>query len=143
MIIAAFRQGVARVQQSKRIVFFAWLVNVTLTLSFALPFLSQLDTYIKGTVHEERLVDRIDPNWFQTFLRDQEDNPLARTFDYSIFGLAPFLSQYEMYLGGVIIKNIARFFWDLIFTFHVSTQYVNILLVLAFVYVLTSTFLSA
>ena len=142
MIISALRQGVARVNQSKRMIFFAWLVNVTLTLTVALPLLSQLDTYVKGTVLEERIVQRIEPNWFQTFQRDQETNPLARFFDYSMFGIAPFLNHYEAYLGGDFVKNVARFLMDLFFSFSVSTQYLNIISLLAFAYLLSSTFLA-
>ncbi len=142
MIISAFRQGAARVQQSKRMVIFAWLVNVTLTLAVALPMLSQLENYVKGTVLEERLVQSVDPNWFQTFLRDQDSNPLARFFNYSIFGVAPFLDHYEAYLAGIAIKNIARFLIDLIFSFSVSAQYLHILSLLAFAYLLSSTFLA-
>lgn len=142
MIISALRQGVAKVNQSKRMVLFAWLVNVTLTLTVALPMLSQLDTALKGTVLEERLLEKVEPNWFQTFQRDQEANPLARFFDYSMFGIAPFLNHYEAYLAGIFVKNVARFLMDLFFSFSVSAQYLNILSILAFAYLLSSTFLA-
>lgn len=142
MIVSALRQGITNVHQTKRMIVFAWLVNLLLSLTVALPMLSQIDAYVKGTVHEERLLEEIDPNWFQTFLRDQENNPLVRFFDYSMFGAAPFLHHYETTVGGVMVKNVARFLIDLIFSFSVSTQYLNILTILALVSVLFSTYLA-
>lgn len=142
-IFPALRIGWKQVNQTKRMIVFAWLINVTLTLIVAVPLLLQLNNYVRGGVMEEQLLQRIDSNWFQTFRSENQSNDLVRYFDYSMFGYAPFLTHYESYLAGTVIKNIGNFFFDLIFKWRLGLEYLSILTVLAFVYVLVSTFLSA
>jgi len=142
-MIPALRIGWKQVNQTKRMVIFAWLVNVTLTLIVAVPLLLQLNNYIRGGVMEEQLLERIDSNWFQTFKSDNQSSDVVRYFDYSMFGYAPFLTHYESYLAGTVVKNIGNFFFDLIFKWRLGLEYLGMLTILAFAYVLTSTFLSA
>ena len=142
-IFQSLRIGWKQVNQTKRMIVFAWLVNVTLTLIVAVPLLIQLNNYIRGGTMEEQLLQRIDSNWFQTFRSENQSNDIVRYFDYSMFGSAPFLTHYESYLAGTVVKNIGNFFFDLIFKWRLGLEYLGILTVLAFVYVLVSTFLSA
>lgn len=139
----AIRIGWKQVNQTKRMVVFAWLVNVTLTLIVAIPLLLQLNNYIRNGVMEEQLLERIDSNWFQTFRVENQSSDLVRYFDYSMFGYAPFMTHYESYLAGSVVKNIGNFFFDLIFKWRLGLEYLSIMILLGFAYVLTSTFLSA
>ena len=142
-IFPALRIGWKQVNQTRRMVVFAWLVNVTLSLVVAVPLLLQLNSYIRGGVMEEQLLEKIDTNWFQTFRSENQSNDIVRYFDYSMFGYAPFLTHYESYLFGTIVKNVGNFFFDLIFKWRLGLEYLSIMMVLGFVYVLASTFLSA
>ena len=142
-IFQALRIGWKQVGQTKRMVIFAWLVNVTLTLIVAVPLLLQLNSYIRGGVMEEQLLQQIDSNWFQTFRQENQSGDVVRYFDYSIFGYAPFLTHYESYLNGTVVKNIGNFFFDLIFKWRLGLEYLGLTTVLGFIYVLTSTFLAA
>jgi hypothetical protein len=123
-------------------VVFAWLLNVTLSLTIAIPFLSQVESSVGGTVLEERLLEQTDSNWFQSFRLDQQSNPVVRPFDYTIFGYAPFLVHYEVAFAGTMIKNVGNFFIDLLFRWRVGLEYLGPLTILAFVYLLSSTFLA-
>ncbi len=141
-ILPALRIGWKQVNQTKRMVVFAWLVNVTITLIVAVPMLITLNNYIQGSVMEQSLLEQIDSNWFQTFRFDNQENDLVQNTDYSIFGYAPFLTHYQSYLNGFVVKNIGNFFFDLIFKWRLGLEYLGTMTILAFVYVLVSTFLS-
>ncbi|MEX1140160.1 MAG: hypothetical protein WEB33_07285 [Bacteroidota bacterium] len=141
-IFQALRIGIRQVNQTRRMIVFAWLVNVTLSLTIAVPFLSQVESAVRGTVMEERLLEQMDSNWFQSFRLDNQSNPIVLPFDYTIFGYAPFLLHYESVLSGTMIKNIGNFFLDLIFRWRVGFEYLGPLTILAFVYLLASTFLA-
>ena len=141
-ILQALRIGIRQVNQTRRMVVFAWLVNVTLSLTIAVPFLSQVDSAVRGTILEERLLEQTDSNWFQSFRLDNQSNAFVRPFDHTIFGYAPFLVHYESALSGTMIKNIGNFFLDLIFQWRVGLEYLGPLTILAFVYLLVSTFLA-
>lgn len=139
-MFSALRIGLKQTNQTKWMIFFAWLANVTLSLVVAVPLLIQLNDSIKNTVNEEQLLQRIDENWFQTFRMNHESSEVAQSMNYSIFGYAPFLTHYEGYLSGTIVKNIGNFFFDLFFKWRFGLEYLSILTVLAFIYVLVSTF---
>ncbi|MBI2620139.1 MAG: hypothetical protein HYW57_08670 [Ignavibacteriales bacterium] len=142
-VLQAFRLGVRKTNQAKRIIFFAWLVNTALAMTVVLPMLSRLDDYIGDTVMEEQLLEQIDANWLQTFKEDYKDNDLVGALDYTIFGAAPFLVHYDSYLSGSVIRPIGRFFFDLIFRLRIGFEYLGPLTILAFLYVLASTFLAS
>jgi len=141
-IIPALRIGWTQVNQTKRMIIFAWLMNVIITLIVAVPMLISLNSYIRGTIMEEQLLEQIDSNWFQTFRADNQSDDLVRSTDYSIFGYAPFLTHYQSYLNGFVVKNIGNFFFDLVFKWRLGLEYLGTMTILAFVYVLVSTFLS-
>ncbi|MEX2116765.1 MAG: hypothetical protein WEB37_07755 [Bacteroidota bacterium] len=141
-IFQALRIGIRQVNQTRRMVVFAWLVNVTLSLTIAVPFLSKVDSAVRGTIMEERLLEQMDSNWFQSFRLDNQSNAIVQPFDHTIFGYAPFLVHYESALAGTMIKNVGNFFLDLIIRWRVGFEYLGPLTILAFVYLLASTFLA-
>lgn len=141
-IVQALRIGIRQVNQTRRMIFFAWLVNITLSLVIAVPFLSQVESSVRGTILEERLLEQMDSNWFQSFRLDHQSNALVRPFDHTIFGYAPFLIHYESLLSGTMVKNVGNFFLDLIFQWRVGFEYLGPLTILAFAYLLASTFLA-
>ncbi len=139
-IFQALRIGIRQVNQTRRMVVFAWLVNVTLSLTIAVPFLSQVDSAVRGTILEERLLEETDSNWFQSFRLDNQSNAIVRPFDYTIFGYAPFLVHYESALSGTMVKNVGNFLLDLFFQWKVGLEYLGPLTILGFIYLLASTF---
>jgi hypothetical protein len=141
-IFQSFRIGFQQVRQAKRMILFAWIVNVVLALTVTVPLLNLLDGYIRDTVHEEQLLEGLDSNWFETFRTDNSENPLVRSFDYSITGYAPFLIHYEALMGGTMIKAIGNFLIDLVFRWKVRFDLLGPLTILAFLYLLVSTFLA-
>lgn len=141
-IFQALRIGVQQVNQTRRMVLFAWLVNITLSLTIAVPFLLQVDTSVRGTILEERILEQTDANWFLSFRLDNQSNPIVQPFDHTIFGYAPFLVHYESAFAGNMIRNVGNFLIDLIFQWRVGLEYLGPLTILGFVYLLTSTFLS-
>lgn len=141
-ILQAFRIGFRQAWQAKRMVFFAWIVNVVLAFTVALPIVNLLDEYIGSTVYEEKLLQGLDSNWFDTFRADHQEHSLVRSFDYTITGYAPFFAHYEMFLSGVVLKAIGNFLVDLVFRWRVGIEYLGPVTILTFVYLLASTFLA-
>ena len=141
-IISALRIGLKQVGRTRRMVLFAWLVNVALALTVAVPLLVQLNGYLRGSTMEEPLLRSIDSNWFQTFKADNQGSDLTRYLDYTIFGVAPFLSHYHSYLLGSTVKNIGNFLFDFFFKWRIGLEYLGTMTILSFLYVLVSTFLS-
>jgi hypothetical protein len=140
MIFQALQEGVAKVMRTKRMVFFAWAVNVALALVLALPLVHQLDAYIGGTLREEELLRELNANWYQTWQIDMQASELTRHVDYTILGYAPFLNHTEAVLSGTVIKAVGKFFHALILQFSWTTP--DILVGLTVLYVLLSTFLA-
>ncbi|MEX0602736.1 MAG: hypothetical protein WD295_05295 [Bacteroidota bacterium] len=141
-IVQILRAGLTRVGKTRRLVLFAWLVNVLATAIVAIPMLALLEQSIGNTIMEERLLEKIETNWFNTFQMDHQSSELVSRFDYTIFGHAPFLNHYELYLNGEVVRSVGSFLSDLIFRFSVSTSSLDLLGILALVYVLISSFLA-
>jgi hypothetical protein len=134
--------GFRKVNRTKRMIAFAWIVNVLLTLVVAAPMLAMLDASIAPTVMEERLLDRIDLNWLQTFRADHPDDPIVRMLGLSIFGAAPFYDHLDNLINGRAVTTIGRFLGSLVFEFRVNTHELDVALILLVLYVLLWTYLS-
>jgi len=141
-IISTLKQGFGQTSRTKRMILFAWFVNVLFALVLALPLLNTLDNYLRGTVMEERLLQQMDPAWSRTFRYDFEKSELTQFVDYTIFGYAPFVNHLEMYLNGTFFKSIGSFLSNLIFHFEVTPGYNSILVLLGFLYICMSNFLA-
>ncbi len=121
-------------------VLFAWVVNVAMALVFALPLMSQLQTYIRDTIREDELLKGFSANWYQAWQIDMQASELTRYVDYSILGYAPFLNHTEAVLGGTVVKGVGRFFYTLIIRQSFTTP--DLLTGVTLLYVLLSTFLA-
>jgi hypothetical protein len=141
-IISFLKQGFSQTYQTKRMILFAWFVNVLFALVLALPLLNTLDNYLRGTVMEERLLQQMDPAWLGTFRHDFEKSELTRFVDYTIFGYAPFVNHLEMYLDGTFVKSLGSFLSNLVFRFQITPGYNPILVALGFLYICMSNFLA-
>ncbi|MEK6754942.1 MAG: hypothetical protein AABZ02_02200 [Bacteroidota bacterium] len=141
-IISSFKQGLRQVSHTKRMVLFAWFVNVLFALVLALPFLNTLDGYLRGTVMDERLLHQVDPAWGETFRMDFEKSELVRGVDNTIFGYAPFFSHLEMTLNGAFVKSIGDFLSGLIFRLQIASGYTSIIILLGLLYVGATSFLA-
>ncbi len=142
MILHAFKSGFSQVARSKRLIIFAWILNVALSFIVVLPLLGTLDGYIGDTVHEEELLEQISANWFATFQADHQVSDIAANVDLTIFGHALFYHHAELYLGGAIVKGIGGFVADLVFRFRISPQHIDLLIILTAFYGLLWVFLA-
>lgn len=140
MILQSLKQGFAKVNRTKRMVLFAWVVNVAMALVLALPLFNQLNTYIRSTLREDELLSGFSANWYQTWQIDMQASELTRYVDYSILGHAPFLNHAEAVLGGTVVKAVGKFFYNLVV--HQSFTTPDLLTGFTFLYILLSTFLA-
>jgi hypothetical protein len=141
-IISIFRDGFSRVSRTKRMVLFAWCVNVVLTLPLALPVLSQLDGYLRTTVMDQTILQRMDATWANSYRADMENSEFLRALDYSIFGYAPFVNHLEMQMNGAFIKTLGGFLYDLFFRWEINRGSTSLLFLLSLLYVCVNSFLA-
>ena len=141
-IVSAFKQGIAQVSRTKRMVFFAWCVNVVITMPLALPVLSQLDGYLRNTVMDEKILQRMDGAWADSYRADMENSEFQRALGYSIFGYAPFVNHLEMQMNGTFIKTLGGFLYDFFFRWEINGASTSLLFLLSLLYVCANSFLS-
>jgi len=140
MILRSLTHGIVNVNRTKRMVLFAWMLNVTLALALALPLFSQLNAYLRQSVRGDELLNGFSANWYESWQADMQGSELAPLVDYSILGYAPFLSHSEAVLAGTVVKTTGRFFYTLVA--NRSFIPLNLLTMMTFLYVLVSTFLA-
>ena len=141
-ILSAFKHGLIRVSRTKRMVFFAWFVNVVIVLPLALPALTELNSYLRSTVLDEQILQHMDAAWMDGFRADHASSEVFRHMDSSIFGYAPFMSQLEMRMNGMFIKTLGDFLYDLLFRWEINTSATSLLFLLGLLYVCASSFLA-
>jgi len=141
-ILSSFKQGFKQTAKTKRMILFAWLVNVLFALVVALPFLNTLNGYVRDTIMDEKLLAQMDPTWYETLRADFEKNDLMQSFNYTIFGYAPFLNHLEMTLNGAFVKSIGNFLNSLIFRLEVAPTRTSILVLLGLLYLGLTSFLA-
>ncbi|HCV42585.1 MAG TPA: hypothetical protein DGH68_03805 [Bacteroidetes bacterium] len=141
-IFAAFKQGMMQVSRTNRMVFFAWFVNVVIAMPLALPVLSQLDGYLRGTVMDETLVQHFDAAWADSYRMDMERSEFTRALDYTIFGYAPFMTHFEMQMSGTFIRTLGNFLYDFFIRWEINRASTSLLFLLSLLYVCVNTFLS-
>ena len=139
---ASLSMGIRKVNRTKRLVIFAWSVNVVLALVAAGPMFKALDESIAPTLMEEQLLNQLDVNWFDTFKADRPHNDIVRMLGYSILGAAPFYEQLDALVHGRVVKAVGGFLGGLLFEFRVRPEYLDIAAVLMLMYVLAWTYLS-
>jgi hypothetical protein len=141
-IIAAFKLGLSRVSRTKRMVFFAWFVNVVITMPMALPFLSQLDGYLRSSVMDEQILRRMDAPWAESYRADMENSEFVRGLDATVFGYTPFVNHLEMQMNGTFIKTLGGFLYDFFFRWEINKTSTSLLFLLSLLYVCVNSFLS-
>jgi hypothetical protein len=141
-IISSLKHGLRQVARTKRMILFAWFVNVLFASVLAIPFLNILDGYLRDTVMDEKILQQMDPSWFETFRLDFEKSDLVRPVDYTIFGYAPFLSQLDAVLNGQFVKSAGNFLYNLIFRLEVNPRYASVFVLLGLLYACLTSFLA-
>ena len=141
-IISAFKLGLSKVTRTKRMVFFAWLVNVVVAMPLALPVLSQLDGYLRNTVMDEQILHRMDASWADTYRADMENSEFVRALGYTAFSYAPFVNHLEMQMNGTFIKTLGEFLYDFFFRWEINKTSPSLLFLLSLLYVCVNSFLS-
>lgn len=139
---SVFKNGWSRVSRTKRMVFFAWCVNVVLTMPLALPVLSQLDGYLRNSVVDEEILHRMDATWADTYRADMEKSEFVQALDYSIFGYAPFMSHLETQMNGTFVRTLGAFFYDFFFRWEINSTSTSLLFLLSLLYLCANSFLS-
>jgi hypothetical protein len=104
--------------------------------------LKALDDSIAPTVMEDRLLEELDVNWFETFKTEHPDNEIVRMFGYSILGAAPFYEHLDMLIHGKMVKTIGAFVGGILFEFAVRPELLTLAAMLGLIYVLLWTYLS-
>lgn len=138
--IQHFKHGISKTRQTKRMILFAWFVNLSLALLLSFPFRNQWDTYVRNTNADERLMQAMDENWLGTYRFDFQNNEIMRLFDYSMFGYAPFFQHAQGILNGSVVRSVGSFFTDLIFGLKVVPSHFGILSLLALLYAVVNSF---
>lgn len=141
-ILSSFKQALRLTRRTKRMIFFAWFLNVVLAMVIALPFMKQLDGYVRGTVMDEKILEQMDASWISAYRADMEKSEYARAIDLTIFGYAPFMSQLEMQMNGTFIRSLAGFLYGFFIQWELNLGPTSLLFFLSLVYVCLSTFLS-
>ena len=141
-ILSSFKQGIAQVSRTKRMILFAWFVNVLIALVLAFPALRQLDGYLRDTVMDEKILQQMDPAWMDSYRVDMEKSDHTRALDYTIFGSAPFVNHLEMQMNGTFIKTLGGFLYDLFVRWELNAGPMSLLFVLSLLYVCVNTFLA-
>ena len=107
--IELFKQGISKVRLTKRMILFAWAVNLLVAIILAFPLRNQLNSYIRNTVMEERLLERMNDKWFETYKFDYRQSEIAQLFNISIFGYAPFFQHLHGVLNGAVVQSVGSF----------------------------------
>jgi len=141
-IISSFKQGFTLTRRTKRMIFFAWFVNVMLAMVIALPTMKQLDGYLRGTVMDEKILERTDAAWVGAFRADMEKSEYIRGLDWTIYEYAPFLNHLEMQMNGTFVRTLGTFLYDLIFRWELTLGPTSLLFFLSLLYVCVNAFLA-
>ncbi len=141
-IISSFKQGVALVSRTKRMILFAWFVNVLFALVLALPVLKQLDSYLRDTVMDEKVLRQMDPGWVESYRADMEKSEFLRSLDNTIYGYGPFVNHLELQMNGAFVKTLGDFLYDFFLRWEINPAATSLLFLLCLLYVCTSTFLA-
>ncbi len=141
-IISTFKDGITQVSRTKRMILFAWFINVLFALVLALPALKQLDGYLRDTVMDEHILNQMDPAWAESYRADMEKSELSRVVDNTIYGYAPFFNHLEMQMNGTFIRTLGDFLYDFFIRWEINPGATSLLFFLCLLYVCTSTFLA-
>jgi len=141
-VISVIKDGFSRVSHTKRMVLFAWCVNVVIALPLALPVLSQLDGYLRTTVMDENILQRMDAAWANSYRADMENSEFLRALDYSVFGYAPFVNHLEMQMNGTFIRTLGGFLYDFFFRWEINKASTSLLFLLSLLYICVNSFLA-
>lgn len=141
-IMSSFKQGVKLASRTKRMILFAWFANVLIAMVLAFPALKQLDGYLRDTVMDEKILQRMDPAWMDSYRVDMEKSDHTRALDYTIFGYAPFVNHLEMQMNGTFIKTLGGFLYDLFVRWELNAGPTSLLFFLSLLYVVVNTFLA-
>ncbi len=141
-IMSSFKQGVKLASRTKRMILFAWFLNVLFAMVLALPALKQLDSYLRDSVMDEKILKQFDPAWAEGYRVDMEKSEYSRAIDYTIFGYAPFLNHLEMQMEGGFIKTLAGFLYDFFVLWQLNPGSFSLLFFISLLYVCVNTFLA-
>ena len=141
-IVSSFKQGVKLAARTKRMILFAWFLNVLFAMVLALPAMKQLDGYLRNSVMDEKILQHLDPAWAETYRVDMEKSEYTRSLDYTIFGYAPFLNHLEMQMEGGFIKTLSGFLYDFFVRWQLNPGQFSLLFFISLLYVCVNTFLA-
>lgn len=141
-IQSSFIQGLKLASRTKRMILFAWFLNVLFAMVLALPALKQLDGYLRDSVMDEKILKQLDPAWADSYRMDMEKSEYTRALDFTIFGYAPFLNHLEMQMQGGFVRTLAGFLYDFFVRWQLNPGQFSLLFFISLLYVCVNTFLA-
>ncbi|MCX6132288.1 MAG: hypothetical protein NTU47_00630 [Ignavibacteriales bacterium] len=141
-IKSSFMEGLKLASRTKRMILFAWFLNVFFAMVLALPVLKQLDGYLRDSVMDEKILKQLDPAWVDSYRVDMEKSEYTRALDLTIFGFAPFLNQLEMQMQGGFVRSLAGFLYDFFVRWQLNPGQFSLLFFISLLYVCVNTFLA-
>ncbi|HTY37440.1 MAG TPA: hypothetical protein VMH23_10030 [Bacteroidota bacterium] len=141
-ILSSFKEGSRLSSRTKRMILFAWFLNLLFAMTLALPFLRQLDGYLRGTVMDEKILQQMDPAWLESYRMDMEKSEMTRAFDLTTLGYGPFFNHLEMQMEGGFIKTTAQFLYDFFIRWQLNTGPLSSLFLMSLLYICVNTFLA-
>lgn len=98
----ALSTGKGRVNRAWKMVIVFYLANLGVALILAVPMLQALNSSLRGTTIEERVLADFDYDWFSNFKDTQPG--WMESLDLSLIGPGAFLRNYEMLLEGKLTQ---------------------------------------
>jgi hypothetical protein len=141
-IISSFTQGFKLASRTKRMILFAWFLNLLFAMVLALPALKQLDGYLRNSVMDETILHQMDQGWLDSYRVDMEKSEYTRALDLTIFGYGPFINHLEMQMEGSFIGTLAGFLYDFFVRWELNTGPLSLLFLISLLYVCVNTFLA-
>lgn len=141
-ILSSLKQGFRLASRTKRMILFAWFLNVLFAMVLALPTLKQLDAYLRESVMDEKVLKQLDPAWSESYRVDMEKSEYTRSLDYTIFDYAPFLNHLEMQMEGGFVRTLAGFLYDFFVRWQLNPGTLSLLFFISLLYVCVNTFLA-
>ena len=141
-ILSSLKQGFKLASRTKRMILFAWFLNVLFAMVLAFPVLKQLEGYLRDTVMDEKVLSQLDPAWAEGYRVDMEKSEYTRSLDYTMFSYAPFLSQLEMQMEGGFVRTLAGFLYDFFVRWELNPGPTSLLFFISLLYVCVNTFVA-
>ena len=102
-IFKAFQTGIRSVNDSKRYIFLAYFLNLTVVIILGLTLGDALQNSLGSSSASENMAKGFDGLWYNSFAN--QATGLASTFDPSVAGFGAILNGLDAFVTGTLFKN--------------------------------------